>query len=94
MVVEAFATVNGCNMYVKSKTHQIINLWRVLQMAIITFLPKDIMKPGWKQCSIKASTLLYEGSSISMLSTLLLLLSLRTIHGVNNSFMDELFSLL
>jgi hypothetical protein len=42
----------------------------------------------------KASTLLYEGSSIKMLSTLLLLLNLRTIHGVSNSFMDEFFSLL
>jgi hypothetical protein len=42
----------------------------------------------------KTLTPLYEGSSTSMLSTTLLLLNLRTIHGVSNSFMDELFSLL
>jgi hypothetical protein len=42
----------------------------------------------------KASTPLYEGSSTSMLSTTLLLLNLRIIHGISNSFMDELFSLL
>jgi hypothetical protein len=42
----------------------------------------------------KASTLLYEGSSISMLSTTLLLLNLTIVHGVSNNFMDELFSLL
>jgi hypothetical protein len=40
----------------------------------------------------KVSTPLYEGSSTSMLSTTLLLLNLRTIHGISNSFMDELFS--
>ncbi len=40
------------------------------------------------------STPLYEGSSTSMLSTTLLLLNLRKIHGISNSFMDELFSLL
>jgi hypothetical protein len=42
----------------------------------------------------KASTFLYEGSFTNMLSTTLLLLNLRTIHGVSNNFMDELFSLL
>lgn len=42
----------------------------------------------------KASTFLYEGSSTSMLLALLFLLSLRTIHGFDNSFMDELFPLL
>ncbi len=42
----------------------------------------------------KASTPLYEGSSTSMLSTTSLLLTLKTIHGISNSFMDELFSLL
>ncbi len=42
----------------------------------------------------KTLTLLYEGSSTSMLLTTLLFLNLRTIHGISNSFMDELFSLL
>jgi hypothetical protein len=42
----------------------------------------------------KASTPLYEGSYTSMLATMLLLLNLRSIHGVNNVFMDEFFSLL
>jgi hypothetical protein len=43
---------------------------------------------------IKTSTPLYEGSSTSMLAAMLLLLNLRTVHGVNNVFMDEFFSLL
>ncbi len=42
----------------------------------------------------KASTPIYEGSSTSMLAAMLLLLNLRTIHGVSSVFMDELFSLL
>ncbi len=40
----------------------------------------------------KASTPLFEGSSMNMLSTMLL--NLKIVHGVNNVFMDELFSLL
>jgi hypothetical protein len=42
----------------------------------------------------KATTPLYKGCSISMLSTTLLLLSLNIVHGVTHTFMDELFSLL
>ncbi len=42
----------------------------------------------------KASIPLYEGFSTSMLVTILLLLNLRTMHGVSNVLMDELFSLL
>jgi hypothetical protein len=42
----------------------------------------------------KASTPLYESSFINMLAAMLLLLNLKTIHGVNNVFMDELFSFL
>jgi hypothetical protein len=42
----------------------------------------------------KASTLLFEGYFMNMLSTMLLLLNLKTIHGVINVFTDELFSLL
>jgi hypothetical protein len=42
----------------------------------------------------KASTPLYEGSSTSILATILLLLNLRTLHGVSSVSMDELFSLL
>jgi hypothetical protein len=42
----------------------------------------------------KASTPLFEGSFTSMLSATLLLLNLKTIHGLTNVFMDELFSLL
>jgi hypothetical protein len=41
----------------------------------------------------KVSIPLFEGSSTSMLLALLLLFNLRIIHGVNNSFMDELFAL-
>jgi hypothetical protein len=43
---------------------------------------------------VNASTPLYEGSSTSMLLAMLLLLNLRTMHVVNNAFMDELFFLL
>jgi hypothetical protein len=43
---------------------------------------------------MKASTPLYEGFSTSMLTAMLLLLNLRTMHVVNNASMDELFSLL
>ncbi len=42
----------------------------------------------------KASTPLFEGFSTSMLSALLMLLNLKTVHGVSNSFMDELLVLL
>jgi hypothetical protein len=41
----------------------------------------------------KASTPLYKGSSMNKLATMFLL-NLKTIHGVCNVFMDELFSLL
>jgi hypothetical protein len=41
----------------------------------------------------KASTPLYEGFTTNM-STILFLLNLRIVHGVNNVFMNELFSLL
>jgi hypothetical protein len=41
----------------------------------------------------KVSIPLFEGSSTSMLLALLLLFNLRIIHGVNNSYMDELFVL-
>jgi hypothetical protein len=40
----------------------------------------------------KASTPLFEGSSMNMLSTMLL--NLKIVHGVSNVFMDKLFSLL
>jgi hypothetical protein len=43
---------------------------------------------------ILATTLFYEGCSSSMLSVMLLLLNLNTVHGVSKKFMDELFSLL
>jgi hypothetical protein len=42
----------------------------------------------------KALTLLYEGSTTNMLSTILLLLNLRIVHGVSNVFMNELLSFL
>ncbi len=42
----------------------------------------------------KASTLLYEGFTTNMLSTILLLLNLRIVDGINNVFMNELFSFL
>jgi hypothetical protein len=38
--------------------------------------------------------ILFEGSSTSMLSALLMLLNLKTVHGVSTSFMDELLALL
>jgi hypothetical protein len=41
----------------------------------------------------KTSTPLFEGFSTSMLSAILLL-NLKVFHGVNNIFMDKLFSLL
>jgi hypothetical protein len=44
--------------------------------------------------TFKTSTPSYKGSSMNMLVAMLLLLNLRTIHGVCNVFMDELFSLL
>ncbi len=37
---------------------------------------------------------LFEGSSTSMLSALLLFFNLKIIHGVNYSFMDDLFPLM
>jgi hypothetical protein len=43
---------------------------------------------------LKASTPFYEGASINMLSTMLLLLNLKAMHGVTNAFMDKLVSLL
>ncbi len=42
----------------------------------------------------KASTPLYESFTTNILSTILFLLNLRIVHGVNNVFMNELFSLL
>jgi hypothetical protein len=39
----------------------------------------------------KASTPLYESSSTSILATILLLLNLKTLHGVSSVFMDEFF---
>lgn len=42
----------------------------------------------------KVKTLLYERFSCSMLSAMLLLLNLSIVHGITNTFMDELFSLL
>ncbi len=42
----------------------------------------------------KHQTPLFEGSFTSMLLSMLLLLNLKTLHRVNNVFMDELFSLL
>jgi hypothetical protein len=36
---------------------------------------------------------LFEGSSKNMLSTMFLLLNFNMVHGLNNVFMDELFSL-
>jgi hypothetical protein len=42
----------------------------------------------------KAATLLYEGCFSSMLSSMLLLLNLNTVHGVSQNFIDEIFSLL
>jgi hypothetical protein len=43
---------------------------------------------------IKVSTLLFEGFSISMLFTMLLLKNSKMVHGLSIVFMDELFSLL
>jgi hypothetical protein len=45
-----------------------------------------MFKEAWK--------LLYEGCPISRLIAILLLLNLVTTHGVNNTFVDELFTLL
>jgi hypothetical protein len=42
----------------------------------------------------KAQTSLYEGGATSHFANILLLLKLCNTHGVNNMFMDELFSLL
>jgi hypothetical protein len=42
---------------------------------------------------IKALTPFFEGSSTSMLFVMLLSLNLKTIHGLSNVLMDELFSL-
>ncbi len=42
---------------------------------------------------IKTSSSLFEGSSKNMLSTMFLLLNFNMVHGLNNVFMDELFSL-
>lgn len=42
----------------------------------------------------KASTPLFEGSFISMLLAMLLLLNLKIVHGLTKVFMDELLSLL
>ncbi len=42
----------------------------------------------------KASTPSIQGSSTSMLSAILLFLNMKTMHSINNVFMDELFSLL
>jgi len=42
----------------------------------------------------KVLTVLYEGFTTNMLSTILLLLNLRIVDGINNVFMNELFSFL
>ncbi len=43
---------------------------------------------------VKEITSLYERFPCSMLSTMLLLLNLSIVHGITNTFMDKLFSLL
>ncbi len=42
----------------------------------------------------EAQTPLYKGRPTSQLATIILLMTLCTTHGVNNTFVDELFSLL
>lgn len=68
---------------------------------LIASFPKDFHKNSssttFDVCCrllLDMETLLFEGSSISMLFIMLLSLNLKTIHGVSNNFMDELFSLL
>jgi hypothetical protein len=55
-------------------------------------IPRD--KSQHEALLAKASIPLYEGSSTSILVTILLLLNLRTMHGVSSVFMDKLLSLL
>ncbi len=47
-----------------------------------------------EEMTLKASTPLYEGASISMFLVILLWLNLKVVYGVSNASMDELFSLL
>ena len=42
----------------------------------------------------ESHTPLYEGSPMNRLGTILMLLNLCSVHGINNNFVDELFSLL
>ncbi len=69
------------------------NLEEVRIDIVIPKNPKhfDVLMEGFIS---KASTLLFQGSSTSMLSTILLHLNMRIVHSINIVFMDELLSLL
>lgn len=85
----------GYNKGMKSKARLKVNPWRILQLKLIfqiTQVQYEVVMED--MITFKTSTPLYKGSSMNMLAAMLLLLNLRTIHGVCNVFMDELFSFL
>jgi len=94
MIVEAFAIVNGLQHVCEEHNALDNQPLEGLTDDINDIPPQKHHEALMETMFTKALTLLHEGSSTSMLLTLLLLLNLKTIHGVSNSFMNELFSLL
>jgi len=94
MVVEAFAKFDNLQHGFKEQNPSIIEPFENPQTDF--HIPEDHGQHQIIMDSmiIKTSTSLFEGSSTSMLSTMLLLLNLKTVDGLSNVFMDELFSLL
>jgi hypothetical protein len=95
MVVKTFATTNGLQHLSEQQTpieDQPLEDYPRNENVILENL--TCFEILLETMIVKASTPLYKGSSTSMLLAMLLLLNLKTMHAINNAFMDELFSLL
>jgi hypothetical protein len=91
---EAFARYDGMKQaHEEQVPFEGHNLEEVKIDIVILKNPKhfDVLMEGFIS---KASTPLFQGSSTSMLLTILLFLNLKIMHLVSNVFMDEIFSLL
>ncbi len=95
MVVEAFAKFDNLQQRGYEKQNP-VDVQPLENPPIVLDIPIDQARHEAIMDSMitKASTPLFEGSSTSMLSAMLTLLKLKTIHGLSNVFMDELYSLL
>jgi hypothetical protein len=95
MVVEAFVKFDNLQQQGYEKKNQ-VDIQPLENPPTILDIPIDQAKHETIMESMitKTSTPLFQGSSTSPLSAMLLLLNLKTIHGLSNVFMDDLFSLL